>query len=90
MSGTRSSSTKTRDKENGAAGRLFEHDASAFHGHSLEFEKPKVAEHAHRVGCEAQLLPQELHKTINALYSLSGRSVHVPGNSYHKLIDLVF
>ena len=63
----------------GVAGRLFEHEAGAFHGHRLEVEKPEVAEHAHRVGCEAQFLPQELPRLVAAILEPQGPLEHLAG-----------
>ena len=63
----------------GVAGRLFEHEAGAFHGHRLEFEEPQVAEHAHRVGCEGQLLPQELPRLVAAVLESQGALEHLAG-----------
>ena len=63
----------------GAAGRLFEHEAGACHGYSLEFEKPKVAEHAYRVGRELQFLQQKLPRLVAAVLEPQGALEHFAG-----------
>ena len=63
----------------GVTGCPFKHEAGALHGHRLEVEEPEAAEHAHQVGCEAQLLSQELPRLIAAILMPQGPPQYLAG-----------